>query len=306
MHLERRASGRYSHAYLNAHENRDLPIVIDTGCSLSLTPVLDDFVGPIEPSTVHEMTGVADKVKVVGIGTVEWNIRDLYGNVGIVRTRAYYVPGATIRLFSPQEYCAEEKLHPDGFRPSFRGDGEYLTLTLRTGDDLTFPYQSNNLPLMFTDETMSQPTPNVHDMAYLSKDEMMDSTMTLLRDNHNLSFKGKFILLWHYRLGHAGFAWVKSLLTPTKSEKGEDKTPSVIPHSLQGITTTPKITCPACQLGKQHRRSTGSHVHKVRPDMEAAIKREHLSPGDCVSMDQYISRVPGHLEHTFGKEKRHL
>ena len=37
---------------------------------------------------------------------------------------------------------------------------------------------------------------------------------------------------------------------------------------------------------------------------ESANKIEHLTPGDCVSVDQYISGLPGRLPHTAGKENK--
>ncbi len=32
------------------------------------------------------------------------------------------------------------------------------------------------------------------------------------------------------------------------------------------------------------------------------LKRSHLVPGSCVSVDHYMSSVMGHLPHTFGRE----
>ena len=33
-----------------------------------------------------------------------------------------------------------------------------------------------------------------------------------------------------------------------------------------------------------------------------AIKRDDIAPGDCVSIDQYISKTPGRLVHAQGRE----
>ena len=54
-----------------------VPMVIDTGCSISVTPFKEDFVTDIEPTQEDSMKGLKDSVKVVGIGWVEWTIRDL-------------------------------------------------------------------------------------------------------------------------------------------------------------------------------------------------------------------------------------
>ena len=34
------------------------------------------------------------------------------------------------------------------------------------------------------------------------------------------------------------------------------------------------------------------------------LKRDHLLPGDCISMDQCVCEPPGQLPHTFGKEAK--
>ena len=61
--------------------------------------------------------------------------------------------------------------------------------------------------------------------------------------------------------------------------------------------------CAACQLGKQFRTTPNSVTVHANPDREMAIKRGDHKPGDCVSMDQYVCKVPGRLPHTFGKER---
>ena len=40
------------------------------------------------------------------------------------------------------------------------------------------------------------------------------------------------------------------------------------------------------------------------PNKDLLLKTIHLRPGDCVSLDQYQSSIPGCLEHTFGKETK--
>jgi transposase InsO family protein len=40
------------------------------------------------------------------------------------------------------------------------------------------------------------------------------------------------------------------------------------------------------------------------PKKVHSLVREDLKPGDHVSLDQYVSSVPGRLAHTYGKEKK--
>jgi hypothetical protein len=123
----------------------EVPIVLDTGASFSLTPFESDFVHGPTPSKATEMTGITNAVKIEGIGTVEWPIVDIYGRCRTITTQPYYVPQADIRLFSPQVYFQDE------------GKGKCVvtdynvTLTLPDDSELQFPYHhSSNLPFMLS------------------------------------------------------------------------------------------------------------------------------------------------------------
>ena len=71
--------------------------------------------------------------------------------------------------------------------------------------------------------------------------------------------------------------------------------------SLSGLYH-PLPVCAACHLGKMAQLSSKT-CHLGNPD--ATVKAHihgQILPGSCVSIDQYISGVPGHLPHTQGKE----
>jgi hypothetical protein len=53
-----------------SRKDNELPIVIDTGASVSVTPSLDDFLGPIWPCTTKELNGLNSSITVVGVGTI--------------------------------------------------------------------------------------------------------------------------------------------------------------------------------------------------------------------------------------------
>jgi hypothetical protein len=60
----------------------------------------------------------------------------------IVTTSCYYVPDATVRLFSPQLYFIEEQ------HGELRMDKDGMTLETADGTKLSFPInEQNNLPL---------------------------------------------------------------------------------------------------------------------------------------------------------------
>eukprot|EP00957_Ditylum_brightwellii_P037196 2816070-Ditylum_brightwellii.AAC.2 len=56
-------------------------IVIDTGTSKLVPYDLSDFIGPIEPLSLHTLAGVSEKTQVKGEGCVRWHVRDDYGHI---------------------------------------------------------------------------------------------------------------------------------------------------------------------------------------------------------------------------------
>ena len=276
----------------------EVPIVLDTGASFSLSPFLSDFVSGPHTSEVTEMTGISDKVKIEGIGVVEWPIVDVFGRYKCIQTQAYYVPQADIRLFSPQSYFQENgtgKCEVDYSR---------VTLSLPDGTELQFPFHpNNNLPFMLLG-TPKEPgvcRANYREMTSGSFD--LEAAFSILdQRNTNLTANQKELMLWHWRLMHAGQDWVQTLMATPKSEVGEKSPAPIIPTKTYRVSSCVHPVCPACQLAKQHRRTPGHVQHQVDPDREMAIRREDLKPGDCTSMDQYVSAFPGRLATTYGKE----
>jgi hypothetical protein len=85
-----------------------IPIVIDTGASISVTGITQDFIRElqgVDPDV--NLQGLNNKVKVEGVGTVHWTIHDQYNWTGNVKMMAYFVPDAEVHLFSPQLYFKE-------------------------------------------------------------------------------------------------------------------------------------------------------------------------------------------------------
>ena len=87
-----------------------------------------------------------------------------------------------------------------------------------------------------------------------------------------------------------------------KGEQGTESYPPILPTSHNKAKSCDKPLCEACPLGKQHRRTPNSVTVRANPEMEMAICREALKPGDCISLDQFESSVRGCLPDTYGKE----
>ncbi len=278
----------------------DIPIVLDTGASFSLTPVKSDFVTSIRPCDIKSMTGITDSVRVEGIGEVEWPIRDMNGKPGLIRVQAYYIPQATIRLFSPQSYFQK---HSSG---SCYFDAKVTKLTQNDGSVLTFEYnRESNLPLLWPADTSLQVNERVFVMGPLGQRALEAKLSLLDASNRNLTNEQKELLLWHQRLGHAGQGWLQSLMRPSKPIIGERLDSAIIPIKQPKTASCPKVDpCEACAMSKQSFQTPKRGRRVVISAREMAIKSNDLKPGDCVSIDQFISRTPGRLAQSRGRETK--
>ena len=129
----------------------ELPIVIDTGASNSITPLPEDFTGVIKRSRLQCLKQTNGTTPVCGEGNVVWDIEDFYGIRRSITTASYFVPSATIRLFSPQVYIGTN----DTAKMTLDRSG--LQLTLTCGSVLHFPINlSNNLPFMLTQNSLDR------------------------------------------------------------------------------------------------------------------------------------------------------
>jgi hypothetical protein len=225
------------------HSNKpdELPIVIDTGASCSITPVHSDFISSIQPSDVPVLNNISGTTAVVGQGIIEWNIQDANGIVKPIQTTAYYVPQATIHLFSPQVYIKADDSNTSEMTLTKQG----IHLVLSCGARLFFPINcGSNLPVMLTesalnrghkkgtftafhlqDKTLFQPSANRVNLQLLTNQlSIFHSTILekslLSQDNINLSPSSKELLLWHCRLGHADFQRILSILAKPETSRG--------------------------------------------------------------------------------------
>ena len=109
------------------------------------------------------------------------------------------------------------------------------------------------------------------------------------------------MLHFHFRWGHIGLGWTKSLFAEPRDETPLRKTLKS-KHVIHRVDIT-KILCAACKLGKGHRQCQQRQGPAHLPKDKIKMKINDLLPGDCVSIDQYISTVPDCSHTTSGKEK---
>ena len=275
----------------------DLPIVIDTGGTRSVTPVPTDFVGELQIADTEDLQGLSASTPVKGVGTVEWTVKDVFGTVRTFRTTAYYVPDAEIRLFSPQQFFQEQQAG------ELWCNHQRTVLTLPEGTDLEFPYNpGSNLPMMLPDQRMFGGV-SIADAYTIMGAEPKDY-MSVAHDlNRNLTASQKELLTWHWKLGHAHCAWIQRLASVVRKPPDGIEVP-ILKTKEKRVSACQRPFCTACQMAKQTRKSPGVSIEKPIPDKEMLLRRGKLKPGEQVSIDQYESALPGRLPHTKGKEPK--
>ena len=163
----------------------DIPVVFDTGASISLSPDANDFVSwDDDVSPPPPLGSITSQVAVARQGRVRWWFRDDRGLRHSVETPAYHVPEAKLRLFSPQAYLRDVgsgsfTVNTDG--AVFRFPHSKAQLTFRLGP--------NPLPVgMAAAQRSQQPPKPGESSGFLS---------VVTEANRNLSSAQKELLAWH-------------------------------------------------------------------------------------------------------------
>jgi GAG-pre-integrase domain len=255
-------------AYNTDHNGANVPVVLDTGASFSLTPFMNDFVGPIWPSPIGSLQGVSP-ANIAGIGTVEV--------IWAIRTEAYYVPEASIWLFSPQVYFQE-----NGDKGECIIKARKAMIKMPNGTRLKFPYNfHNNLPLMVIDEVGHKTAGlSCHELGILTEPTIMESYLLVLDQvNQNITSAQKELLLWHQRLGHARFQWNQSLMV-----KPLDAPPVIeTKHAMTRNSKTENLFCTACAMAKMGQRHCTRQTKPAQFE-DAVLCTSDLTPSNKVSI----------------------
>jgi hypothetical protein len=124
-----------------------VPLVIDTGASISITPYKTDFISPIKPTQQIQIKGIASGLNVMGHGQVQYAFYNDSGELQNIQIKqCLYVPHCTARLLFPRQLGAATQLPSDGF---FVG-GTHGILTYEQ-KPTTVQYDSlSALPILYT------------------------------------------------------------------------------------------------------------------------------------------------------------
>jgi hypothetical protein len=262
-----------------------------------VTPRREDFVGELQAPTTEALYGLKGKIKVVGTGIVRWNVFDVNGVTRQIKTTAHYIPDASTRLFSPQVYFQEQNGGEALIKES------HVELTLQEGTTLKFPYnRGSKIPLMLTRNQLTVGL-SIEDIDYLSQEQLVSINLSVAEEvNQNITAAQKELLVSHWKTGHANFGWLQALSTQPRADERQDLPFFKLKNPKASSRVAP--LCVACQIAKQHRRAPREEGVFRFDRKEMKLKEEHLEPGQMVSIDQYISAVPGRLPHTKGKEAK--
>lgn len=289
-------------AYLYTIKLQHVPLIVDTGASVCISPTKSDFVPGSYKESNMKVRDLSGENKVAGEGLIRWAVRDVSGETRVLEVHGIHIPTAGVRLLSPQVI---KKTH--GIGGSIEDDG--VLLSSKSGDVKIFAAleTSSNLPVLKL-ENMPATSPTWLDSFQHLPDSPSAHLSVLSPSNVNLSPGEKELLLWHNRLSHTGVSkvqelckarqWVRLSSSPVDSASTSPILPTKHPATIK--TTTRNVKCGACCMAKQARRSTRG-PRPSSDDPQLALKSRHLHPGDCISVDHYVSPVPARRRSGFGK-----
>ena len=171
-------------------------VIFDTGASLGITFDKADFDGPMTiPEGDLRLGGMANGLKIEGIGAVTWTFSNEDGTEIQIRSQCYYVPNAKVRLISPQRLFNREK----GVSGYYQGDAQSFSLQFDGCPRLIVGYNSrNHLPIGYA-RIGAEVSPQIN-FALLNN------------ENQNISAGQKLLLMWHARFGHLNFPSIQRIL----------------------------------------------------------------------------------------------
>jgi hypothetical protein len=295
----------------NPSQSDVVDIILDTGCTFSITHDKRDFVIYHDGSNTNSMVQTVNgPTPLTGSGIVRWTLISENGQFLHLEVPCHYVPSSTIRLLSPQDFCLYKGL--DRSKDQFGGNSNYFWMHADLfGTRFQCPIDPrSNLPVALaklpchlggcTSPTSISPTDPPCSSCAGSR---FASLSVFDETNQNITSAQKELLLWHSRLGHLGFNHIQRLMHPRVLDPAPSKSlmrePCILPKHASAKTCKPPL-CAACQIAKAKRRN--AEVSTTSSIVHPHIKHNDLFPGSRISIDQYESSVRGRLATTRGKE----
>ena len=240
-----------------------ISVIIDSAASRVFSGVRSDFTDFKENKDL-KVDGIASGLQSGGTGTIRWDIIDDLGAPReLICHNAVYVPGLPKRLLSPQHMFQEQG---DFDESEFAVRGASGIFRMAEGWTKLVTYcRLTNLPIMSCTSCSHRAASEAHLCACVAEEANV---------LEHLSPKLRRLVKWHRRLGHIPFDIICTKLA------GRDG----VPAEFKNIRQEDYPKCAACLYGKGKKRSKNKHN---------AIDKNDLVPGECVSVDQFESRLPG-------------
>jgi hypothetical protein len=90
-----------------------VPIIIDSGASVSIMPHITDFISPVQPA---EIKGIASGLQIKGIGDITYTFTNDNGDTQtLLLHNCLYIPQCPVRLLCPRQIGSETNFPGDGF-----------------------------------------------------------------------------------------------------------------------------------------------------------------------------------------------
>jgi hypothetical protein len=308
VNLSRRFYHCYPVAYMFNISTQHIPLIVDSGASVCITPCKSDFIPNTYRESNMKVRDLSGENAVAGEGLVRWAVLDSSGNTRVIEIAGIHIPTAGVRLLSPQVLR-----HTHGIGGSIEDDGIHLT-----GQDSTIIAKYNavsNLPeLQLVDMPKTSPvwSDTYGELNFSSDPSLSGARQAYLNvidtENRNLTPGEKELMLWHQRLSHTNISKVRDLCSNRQWVRLSPEVTNAIPTDAilptkQKSTSRAdhrRVKCAGCCMAKQCRRSTTSVTRPTSSDEEMKLKKRHLAPGHCISVDHYVSPVRGRSVSGYG------
>jgi len=208
-------------------DSDSVPIIVDSGASVTLTHSMRDFISYKDHETPRLVTGISSGLSLKGQGTVMWHVvKNLGQIVPITIKDVQYVPDLAMRLLSPQQLLQQDTDPKRYFSlyPSceiLRWDWNIIRIA----------YDSSSfLSLLYTAEG------NQRYKAFVANANSISNYEQEFVRLQSVTLREKAYLRWHHRMVHPSEAVMHALANAKR-----------IP---QWLSTIKAPLCKACQFGK--------------------------------------------------------
>ena len=98
-----------SHSAFNPITSDDEIVILDSGCSIAITPDLSDFIDGTYAAQDNQISGIGSGLNSTGIGEVNWSFIDNDDKPITMKLTCLHVPDIPCRLLPPQQIA--QQLH---------------------------------------------------------------------------------------------------------------------------------------------------------------------------------------------------